>query len=98
MAESKLIGLTNQSFKDAGGSKEFPNLEMDAPISANETLVAEERIMSLLNARLRTAAHSQGDTYVFGIEYTFENLKYDLAGQRAFSGSAIGTGYKPKAK
>jgi hypothetical protein len=30
------IGLTNQSFKEAGGSDIFPDLIMDAPIFASD--------------------------------------------------------------
>ena len=92
MVESKLVGLTTQSFRGAGGKGVFPDLKMDSTIIVRTNGVNAEETFDYSNVRLRQEAEKKGDTYVFGIKYNMKPVERT----NHWECEAIGTGYKPK--
>ncbi len=93
---SSLVKLTTESFRDAGGSKEYPNLEIGEPILASGfgivTKDNKEAAFKEANLELTERAKTKGYSHVFNIKY-----QYDFMGASSnIECSATGTGYKPK--
>ena len=92
MVESKLIGLTTQSFREAGGKGVFPDLKMDSPLRVRTNGFNAEDTFNHANFRLREEAEKKGYAYVFGIKYNMKPVERTSH----WECEAIGTGYKSK--
>lgn len=97
MTEKNLVAITNQTFAEAGGSREYPQLEMGQTVMVvtNESQYTHTSLLEKANELLSNVAGKNGYTHLFAVEYKFGNFncRPPSYGEDL---KAIATGYRPK--
>lgn len=94
MTKKDLVQLTNQSFREAGGEKSFPNLKLGDILfveELSEDHMGRNGALKNANNKMKQIAAKKGFSHVFNIEYDFE-VNGD-SGWGSFYCRAVGTGY-----
>lgn len=100
MFRKKIVRLSYQSFKDAGGLESFPDLQIIGPVFADSSVTgSRERTVKSANENLIEKAREEEMTHIFGITYKWSKDRSKHANYGTYHDCfAMGTGYKHKNK
>lgn len=89
--------ITIDTFMEAGGSKEYPNLEIGGVVSCRiDNLGIYDRDIITINNKLDEIAFERGYSHIFGVKYSFMGKDITPNESSRTVNTAIGTGYKRK--